>query len=38
VLTETGYWPPDIPFTTVDLATVMKVFEDRAKEIQRARR
>jgi len=31
VLVETGFWPPDVTFTTKDLSTVLEVINESRK-------
>jgi hypothetical protein len=38
VLVVTGFWPHDIPFDSQDLATVIDVLKEQAKEAKRARK
>jgi hypothetical protein len=38
VLVVTGYWPQEIPFDSDDLATVIDVLKEQAKETKRARK
>jgi hypothetical protein len=36
VLVATSFWPQDIPFDSQDLATVIDVLNEQAKEAKRA--
>jgi hypothetical protein len=38
VLVVSGYWPPEITFDSQDLATVIDVLKEQAKEAKRARK
>jgi len=38
VLVVTGYWPHHIPFDSQDLATVIDVLNEQAKESKRGRK
>jgi len=38
LLVVTGWWPPELEFETRDLATVIDVLSEQAKEAKRARK
>jgi hypothetical protein len=38
VLVETGFWPETVPFEADELATVVAVINDRAKQAQKGAR
>jgi hypothetical protein len=38
VLVVTGWWPPNLDFDTRDLATVVDVLNEQAKETKRGRK
>jgi hypothetical protein len=37
-LVAVGWWPPSVDFDLADLKTVTTIFEERARDQQRARR